>query len=484
MTLRIYDSQDGVVKEFKPVEPGKVRMYVCGLTPYDSMHVGHLRTYIFFDVVRRYLEYLGYEVEYVQNVTDVEDKIFKRAKELGIDPLELTHKVMKEALSEMDRANIKRPTLLERVSDNIDAIERLIERIIKNGYAYENNGEVYYSVLKFKEYGKLSKQKIDDLISGARVKPNENKKHPLDFALWKKSKEGELVYESPWGPGRPGWHIECSAISTKYLGDTLDIHGGGRDLIFPHHENEIAQSEAATGKRFVNYWMHTGFLTINGEKMSKSLGNFITAHELLDRYPDTNIVRWYLLTRHYRSPIDFGYDKIDEIKTHLEKVYSTIEFARVASRKLKGEVDYSDKFTELKREFMEAMNNDFDTPRALVILNEIIKLLNKIMVKEDTRGDSVKLGYTLLIELMETILGMHIKLKEDNKYIEKLKEIMDKEGIKSGDLYEIVEQLLSLRKQYRINKKFEEADKIRDELKNAGIVVIDYSREYSLWRRE
>ncbi len=480
MVLRIYDSQDGVVKEFKPVEDGKVRMYVCGLTPYDNMHVGHLRTYVFFDMVRRYLEFLGYEVKYVQNITDVEDKIFKRAKELGVDPLELTHRVMKEALKEMEEMNIQRPTLLERVSDNIDAIERLIEKIIERGYAYENNGEVYYSVLKFKDYGKLSKQKIDELISGARIKPNENKKHPLDFALWKKSKDYELKYDSPWGEGRPGWHIECSAISTKYLGDTIDIHGGGRDLIFPHHENEIAQSEAATGKRFVNYWMHTGFLTINGEKMSKSLGNFITAREIIDKYPDTNVIRWYLLTRHYRSPIDFNYEKIDEVKTHMERLYSTIEFARAAIHLLKGTKDYSEEIKDIKGRFISAMDNDFDTPQALVAVNDLVKLLNKMITDVNTKGESVREGLEALLELL-SVMGFRIKLKGDESYTKKLREEFPEVG--GNSLEEMVNGLLERRIQLRKDKQFKEADEIRDKLSKAGIVLVDYGREYTLWRR-
>ena len=478
----IYDSFDAKEKVFVPVSAGRVRMYVCGLTPYDRMHIGHLRTYVFFDVVRRYFEYKGLEVIYVQNITDVEDKVFNRAKELGIHPLELTERNMKKALEEMDALNIKRPTILQKVSENIPAIISLIEKIIERGYAYESDGDVYFSVLKFKEYGKLSKQKIDELISGARVEVGEKKHNPLDFALWKKSKENELVFDSPWGKGRPGWHIECSAISSKYLGDTIDIHGGGRDLIFPHHENEIAQSEAASGKKFVNYWMHTGFLTINGEKMSKSLNNFVTAGDVISKY-EPNTIRWYLLTRHYRSPIDFSFEALDEAKKHMERITNTLEFARVAiersagtDRNIEAEVD------RWKSEFFSAMENDFNTANALVALNEIIKIINKSLNDKNVHGESLRYALNELLTLLG-ILGISIALKRDDEYIEKLKPICSEYGvnIESG-LYGAVESLLAIRENARKEKRYADSDKIRKALADAKIIVEDIGSS-SLWRR-
>ncbi|MEM3363960.1 MAG: cysteine--tRNA ligase [Candidatus Micrarchaeia archaeon] len=478
----IYDSFEACEREFVPVKEGQVRMYVCGLTPYDKMHVGHLRTYIFFDVVRRYFESLGFEVLYVQNITDVEDKVFQRAAEKGVHPLKLTEENMKQALEIMDALNIKRPTLLEKVSENIPAIISLIEKIIANGYAYESSGDVYFSVLKFKDYGKLSKQKIDELMCGARVEPGEKKRNPLDFALWKSSKENEVVFDSPWGRGRPGWHIECSAISSKYIGGTIDIHGGGRDLIFPHHENEIAQSEAATGQKFVNYWMHTGFLTINGEKMSKSLNNFITAEEVLAKYRP-EVIRWYLLTRHYRSPIDFSFEGLEETKRHIEKMMNAIEFARVAIERSSG-IDRSieDEVETQKRVFHAAMGQDFNTANALVAINEIIKIINKSISNKDVYPESLRKAVDELIGLLD-ILGIPVALKGDKEYEMRLERICMEHGIPMGDgLFVAVEKLLAIRESLRKEKRYADADKIRSALADAKIIVEDVGG-VSLWRR-
>ncbi|MCX8200028.1 MAG: cysteine--tRNA ligase [Candidatus Micrarchaeota archaeon] len=478
----IYDSFEAREREFIPVKDGHVRMYVCGLTPYDKMHIGHLRTYVFFDVVRRYFESKGFEVLYVQNITDVEDKVFQRAAELGIHPLKLTEMNMKKALEEMDALNIKRPTLLEKVSDNVPAIISLIEKIIENGYGYESSGDVYFSVLKFKGYGKLSKQKIDELMSGARVEPGEKKHNPLDFALWKSSKENEVVFDSPWGKGRPGWHIECSAIASKYVGGTLDIHGGGRDLIFPHHENEIAQSEAATGHKFVNFWMHTGFLTINGEKMSKSLNNFITAEDVLSRY-DANVIRWYLLTRHYRSPIDFSFEGLDETKKHIEKMMNAIEFARVAIERPRGTDDSIESEVEAqKKAFHDAMEHDFNTANALVAINELIRIINKSLTNSEVHPKSLRKAVDVLIETLG-ILGIKVSLKQDDAYIKRLEGICKEHGISTEDgLFIAVEKLLSARESLRKGKRYADADKIRSALAASGIVVEDIGGT-SLWRR-
>lgn len=480
--MKIYDSQDNILKEFKPVNEKEVKMYVCGLTPYDKMHVGHVRTYMFFDVVYRYFKNIGYDVNYVQNVTDIEDKVFKRAGDLKIHPLELTKKVMEQATHEMYKLNINKPTNVVTVSENIQTIIDLIKRIQEKGYAYVSEGDVYFSVLKFESYGSLSKQKIDELKSGIRITEHEKKESPLDFALWKASKENEVVYDSPWGVGRPGWHIECSAISQKYLGETIDIHGGGRDLIFPHHENEKAQSESSTGKRFVNYWMHTGFLTINGEKMSKSLNNFITAEDLINRY-EPNIIRWYLLSRHYRSPIDFSFDFFDEVKIHFDRMYDTIETARVLvdsteknviSEKIKLDVDGYVKL------FHESMKNDFETPTALVQINELIKMLNKII---QSQQDYESLDYVIdkILELTE-ILGIHILFKPDEGYIVSLKPLLEKYKLPYHNLDEAVNNLLEMREGLRKLKKYSESDEIRDTLKNSKIIVEDLKGK-TLWRR-
>jgi len=479
--MKIYDSQDNLLKEFVPVKSNLVQMYVCGLTPYDRMHVGHVRTYVFFDVVHRYFKNLNYEVKYVQNITDIEDKVFNRAHELKIHPLELTKKNMEIALKEMDELNILRPTQIQTVSDNIPAIIDLIKKIESKGYAYVSEGDVYFSILKFKSYGELSKQKIDELKSGVRITEHDKKESPLDFALWKSSKENEVVYDSPWGKGRPGWHIECSAISQKYLGETIDIHGGGRDLIFPHHENEKAQSESSTGKRFVNYWMHSGFLTINGEKMSKSLNNFITAGDLIEKY-EPNVIRWYLLTRHYRSPIDFAYNFFDEVKIHFDRIYDSIETARVINDNYTSEKVSEEIVSECEsyvKSFHESMQNDFDTPSALVQINELVKLLNKSIQSE--KYGSLTYIIEKIIEL-NGILGIKIVLKTDESYINSLKPILEKHNLSLDNLNNAIMKLIEIREELRKNKKYTESDEIRDSLKNANIFIEDFKGK-SFWRR-
>ncbi|MGC8923961.1 MAG: cysteine--tRNA ligase [Candidatus Micrarchaeia archaeon] len=479
--MRLFDSFENGIREFIPVKEGYVHMYVCGLTPYDNMHIGHLRTYVFFDVVRRYFEHKGYTVIYVQNITDVEDKIFNRAKELNVHPLKLADDNARTAYYEMEKMNILRPTFVVKVSEEIPAIISLIQRIIDNGYAYVSGGDVYFSISKFHRYGRLSRQKLDELMAGVRVEPGENKRNPLDFALWKKSDENVAVFNSPWSIGRPGWHIECSAISTKYLGETIDIHGGGRDLIFPHHENEIAQSESATGKKFVNYWMHTGFLTINGEKMSKSLGNFITAADVLGKY-SPNVIRWYMLTRHYRSPIDFSYAYLDEIVKHFERIDSTIEFARVYAQRDVIGPDISDDIKRLVAEFHDAMDDDFDTPRALASVNEIVRMINLHIRENSASGRSIYTAITELINLL-TILGFSVVLKEDGKYVKLLTDVCKKYSVDvEQDLFYIVEGLFAKRDELRKEKRYAESDEIRAAIKKAGIVVEDMGKQ-SIWRR-
>jgi cysteinyl-tRNA synthetase len=418
----------------------------------------------------------------VQNITDVEDKVFNRAAEMGVHPLELTEKNMKKSIEEMDALNIKRPTMFQKVSENIPAIISLTKKIIENGYAYESSNDVYFSVLKFRDYGGLSKQKVDELVSGSRVEPGEKKHNPLDFVLWKQSDEKEVVFDSPWGVGRPGWHIECSAISSKYLGETIDIHGGGRDLIFPHHENETAQSEAATGKKFVNYWMHTGFLTINGEKMSKSLNNFVTAGDVIGKY-EPNVIRWYLLTRHYRSPIDFSFEVLDETKKHLEKMMNALEFARVAMERSSGtDRSIEEEVAAQKVLFHKAMNEDFNTANAFVAVNEMIRIINKSLNSRDVYKESLRNAVDELIGLLE-ITGIGIELNRDDEYEGMLEGICreHKVGMEDG-LFVAVESLLSIRETMRKEKKYADADKIRKALTESKIIVEDVGG-VSLWRR-
>ena len=327
MGLRIYNTLTGKKEDFTPIVPGRVNIYVCGVTVYDYCHMGHARSMIVFDVIVKYLRYLGYKVTYVRNFTDIDDKIIKRAKERGKNPKEIAQYFTKAFYEDMDSLGIERADIEPKATEHIPEMVSLIERIINKGYAYVVDGNVYFSVRRFKGYGGLSKRSLEEMMAGARVEVDPRKEHPLDFALWKKAKPGEPFWESPWGKGRPGWHIECSAMSMKYLGETFDIHGGGQDLIFPHHENEKAQSEAATDKPFVNYWIHHGFLTINQEKMSKSLKNFFTIREILSKF-HPEAIRLFFLNHHYRSPIDFSDEKIKEATKALEKLYITLDRAK------------------------------------------------------------------------------------------------------------------------------------------------------------
>ncbi|MEW6329461.1 MAG: cysteine--tRNA ligase, partial [Candidatus Micrarchaeota archaeon] len=331
MPIKVFNNLTKKIEEFHPLgeREREIQMYVCGVTPYDYSHLGHARTYAAFDVIKRYFEYRGYKVRYIQNITDIDDKIIKRANEVGADPLKLSLEFQKSALEDMDALKIARADKYPKVTEHIPEIIALIKKLISRGYAYETEDGVYFEVEKFPDYGKLSKQSLDEIKAGARVEIDEKKRNPADFALWKKAKPGEPFFESPWGKGRPGWHIECSAMSMKYLGDNFDIHGGGRDLIFPHHENEIAQSEGATGKQFVKYWLHTGFLSVNKEKMAKSLGNFITIKDALKKHDADSLRLFYALT-HYRSPIDFSDKNVEYAHNALEGLRNTLTNARNA----------------------------------------------------------------------------------------------------------------------------------------------------------
>jgi cysteinyl-tRNA synthetase len=379
MTLNISNTLTGKLEAFTPLKEGEASMYVCGVTPYDEVHLGHARAYVTFDIVRRHLEFSGYKVKFIQNFTDVDDKIIKRSSEKNIPPSELANKFIGDYFFQMDKLNIKRADAYPRVTEKIPHIIQFIRTLVDKGAAYAAGGDVYFSVRKFPDYGKLSKRNVDDLRSGARVEPGEQKKDPLDFALWKKSKPEEppeASWESPWGRGRPGWHIECSVMSTGALGDTIDIHGGGQDLIFPHHENEIAQSEAATGRQFVRYWVHNGFVTINREKMSKSLGNFFTLREIFEKY-SPRVVRYYLMTQHYKSPLDFSDENLGQAKNALEgldgvfmKLASVPEPFQLPSRLHSLEPEM---LTEYIARFKEMLDDDFNTEKALSVLHELKK---------------------------------------------------------------------------------------------------------------
>jgi len=464
MGLKIYNTLTRKKEEFKPQKDKEVKMYVCGITPYDEPHLGHARCYVAFDVIRKYLAYLGYQTEYIQNYTDIDDKIIARANELNEDPFELANRFIKSFNIQMEKLNINPPDISPRVSEHIQEIIKTVQVLIEKGFAYNTDGDVYFSVEKFQAYGKLSGQALEEMKVGARVAPDEKKRNPLDFALWKKSKQGEPFWKSPWGDGRPGWHIECSAMSMKYLGATLDIHGGGQDLIFPHHENEIAQSEAYSDKPFVRYWVHNGFVTINREKMSKSLGNFFTLKEIYEKYsPD--IVRLFLIWQHYRTPLDFARDKLEEAKKILtnfrdfrRKIMFYIERSGSNSSKDSGEIDeFSNEIEKLKEGFISAMNDDINTAQALAALNKMVTYTNDFMKNKIGRlskeGITMLRGFIRNLDELGGILGLDFSCKS---------EIPD--GLK---------RLIEEREKIRNKKDWKESDRIRRELLEEGVALED-----------
>jgi cysteinyl-tRNA synthetase len=469
LVLKVLNSLTGELEEFNPIEGKKVRMYVCGLTVYDYAHIGHARTYIAFDVIKRYLRFKGYNVIHVQNITDVDDKIIARAKERRTDPIKLAAEFAAEASKDFDALGIDRADIYPRVSEHIPDIVNLIERLLKNGSAYQANGDVYFSVKKFPKYGKLSHQSPKDILAGARVEIDEKKKDPADFALWKTAKGGELSFESLWGPGRPGWHIECSAMSMKYLGERLDIHGGAKDLIFPHHENEIAQSEAATGKQpFVKYWLHTGFLNVAGEKMSKSLGNFVTIRDLLAKW-DPDVFRLFVVSTHYSSPIDFSEEVLEQAGKNLAKIRNTIsELETQVSGFTIGEDGsarkYEEQVSKIEMNFNDAMDSDFNTPKAMAALQDLLRLGNKAL-SSHTGKETLQL---ILLELrkLSSIIG--------------LSRITNEEGEQKAELSEQAARLIKEREEARKRKDWKRADEIRNQLKKMGITIEDTAKGVKL----
>ncbi|MDF2180872.1 cysteine--tRNA ligase [Neptuniibacter sp. CAU 1671] len=459
--LQIYNTLTKSKAPFTPLEAGKIKMYVCGVTVYDFCHIGHARVMVAFDVITRYLRARGWDVNYVRNITDVDDKIIKRAAENGEAPAQLTERMIAAMHEDETALNVLRPDQEPRATGHMQDIIALVETLIEKGFAYAaSNGDVYYRVEKFAEYGRLTNKNVDELRSGARVEVGEAKESPLDFVLWKAAKAGEISWESPWGPGRPGWHIECSAMSKCCLGDTFDIHGGGPDLPFPHHENEIAQSEAANGVKYVNTWMHAGPVRVNSEKMSKSLGNFFTIRDVLKEY-DPEVVRFFLARVHYRTYIDYSEDSLREARTMLERFYQALEGVQATAVESEG---------EFEQRFYDAMDDDFNTPKAVAVLFDLVNELNR--VKREQSPEAGVLA-TRLIQL-GAILGL---LQQDPA------SFLQGEA-KEGELTaEQIETLIADRASAKANKDYAEADRIRQSLLDQGVVLKD-SREGTSWYRE
>lgn len=467
--MKIYNTLSRRKEEFVPLTPGQVKMYVCGPTVYNLIHIGNARPMIVFDTVRRYFEYKGYEVRYVSNFTDVDDKIIKKANEEGVDADTISKRYIAECKKDMEGMNIEPATKNPLATEEIGGMIEMIRTLIEKGYAYEKNGTVYFRTRKFKDYGKLSHKNLDDLQSGGRtllVTGEDEKEDPLDFVLWKPKKEGEPAWQSPWGEGRPGWHIECSEMSKKYLGEQIDIHAGGEDLIFPHHENEIAQSEAANGKEFAKYWMHNGFLNIDNRKMSKSLGNFFTVREISEKY-DLQVLRFFMLSAHYRSPLNFSAELMESARSGLNRIVTAAENLKFlignasAEKMTEEEKEKFEKSKEYVDSFEKAMDDDFNTADAIAAVFELVKYIN-------TTADGESSG-----EYLESLLKRLVSLTDVlGIIVEKEDEILDAD----------IEALIAERQAARKEKNFARADQIRDELLAKGIILED-TREGVKWKR-
>jgi cysteinyl-tRNA synthetase len=465
MALLVTNTLTRRKEPFEPLAPGRVGMYVCGPTVYDHPHLGHARSAVAFDVIRRALEFLGYRVTFVRNVTDVDDKIIARAAEEGRSPWEVAEEYARAYDEQMAALGVRPPTLAPRATAHILDMIRLIERLVARGAAYVVDGDVYYAVESFAAYGKLSRRTLEDVRAGERVEPDPRKRNPLDFALWKAAKPGEPSWPSPWGEGRPGWHIECSAMSMRFLGETFDIHGGGQDLVFPHHENEIAQSEAATGKPFVRYWLHNGFVTIDAEKMSKSLGNFITVRDVLARAP-APAVRALLAAAHYRSPIDFTPAALEDARAAWARLATFSRNARAALGALEAPPPPDAAAAEpYRRAFTRALEDDFNAPEALAVLHDLVSLANPLVERVE-RGDArAAAGLAALLECFETLAGV-LGLSPTRDWPER-------EGPADRALAALVSYLLELREEARRARDFARADEIRARLARAGVIVED-----------
>ncbi len=469
----IYSSLTQKKEELVPQEGKKIRIYACGPTVYDSAHLGHARSAVSFDIIQRFLRHAGYDVTFVRNYTDIDDKIINRAKELGLDCKEISEKYIQEYKHDMASIGVQTPDMEPKVTEHIDNIIAIIQKIIDRGYAYVSGNDVFFSVRKFREYGKLSKRSIDNMLEGVRIDINEKKEDPLDFALWKGAKEGEPSWSSPWGKGRPGWHIECSAMSMQYLGDSFEIHGGGKDLIFPHHENEIAQSEAASGEQFAKYWLHNGLIQINSEKMSKSLGNFFTVQNAVKKWSPESI-RLFFLSHHYQNPADFSEQVMDDTETSLERIYTTLKRAydtKTDSNSTDPELEQNLK--KFKENWNKAMCDDFNTANAVGNLFEVIRAINKSI---DNNGWTKTLGETLEeIRKFANVLG--ILEKDPTKYLENKRSTEKLEDITTGEIESLIEE----RRKARVEKNWTHADEIRDQLDSKGIVLEDKPGE-TIWK--
>lgn len=463
--MRIFNTMSKSKEEFVPVDENEVKIYACGPTVYNYIHIGNARPLCVFDVLRRYLEYRGYNVKFVQNFTDIDDKIINRANEEGSTFEEISKKYIEEFWTDAHGLNFKDATVHPKATENIDEIINIIKSLEEKGYAYAVNGDVYFRTLKFKEYGKLSHQPIEDLVSGARIAVGDIKENPLDFALWKGAKEGEPYWESPWGKGRPGWHIECSAMNRKYLGKTIDIHCGGQDLVFPHHENEIAQSECANDCTFSKYWMHNGYINVDNVKMSKSLGNFKTVREIADVY-GYEVIRYFLISSHYRSPINYNLEIIEQCKSALERLYTcreSLDFAIKNAAHIDDDVDLINALNGRREQFIEAMDDDLNTADGLSAVFELVKDINTKILDKAVSENVCKTAAKVFDELCG-VLGILYNRK-------------------SNDLDAEIEALIEKRQEARKNRDFATADKIRDDLKAQGIILKDTPQGVT-WTKE
>ncbi len=491
MALQVYNTLTGKKEEFVPLEPGRVSMYVCGITVYDLCHIGHARSAIVFDVVYRYLLSLGYQVTYVRNFTDIDDKIIRRAAEEGKDYRTIADRYIRAFYEDMDRLGLLRPTLEPLATENIAEMIEIVRKLVEKGAAYKAGTDVYFKVDRFPGYGKLSGRDTEDMVAGARVEVDENKINPLDFVLWKGSKPGEPSWESPWGPGRPGWHIECSAMASRYLGRTIDLHGGGQDLVFPHHENEIAQSEMAFDAPFVRYWIHNGFVNINNEKMSKSLGNFLTIRDVLqDVHPES--LRLFVISKHYRSPVDFSDETVAEAERGLERLYGTLEAVKqravgAQSAEYSGEVlkpqdaELFEKTESLPSLFLEAMDNDFNTAQAIGYIFALQRNLQRFLDtfgRKNLKGPAAHLARMAAGAMSNQCNALGLLMLDPEVFLDQQRRLKLKTtGVSEQELND----LIALRHKARQEKNFAEADRIRLELETKRIQLEDFP-EGTKWR--
>lgn len=470
--MKLYNTLTRKKEEFKPLDEKEVKIYSCGPTVYNYFHIGNARPFIIFDTLRRYLEYKGYNVKFVQNFTDIDDKMIKKANEEKITVKELADKFIKEYFIDAGGLGILEATVHPKATENIDSIIELIKKLEEKGHAYSVDGDVYFSTKSFEEYGKLSHQGIEDLEAGARIDVDERKRDPMDFALWKAKKPGEPSWKSPWGEGRPGWHIECSAMANRYLGETIDIHSGGQDLVFPHHENEIAQSEAANNKPFARYWIHNGFINVNNEKMSKSAGNFFTVRDIVKQF-DYTVIRFFMLSAHYRSPINFSDELLEQAQNGLQRIYNCFENLIYLREHINNSVQPDEetekslevKLEELKTKFIEAMDDDLNTADAIAAIFDMVREVNsRINAASNSSLYIIELSYSMLKELC-SVIGIAPK-DADNK--------VDSE----------IEELVNQRQQARKEKNWKLADEIRDKLKDKGVTLEDTPQGIKITKRK